>query len=206
MVAQISQIKIFVRFEKEEAWLESMSASGWHLVSANYGIYRFAGGQPEKRVYKIDCRNITKQADLVDYISLFFDSGWTSINPKKNVGNYYFYSLAVQPGKDIFSDKASRAGRYLRYAQLTGMSLIPMIPLYGALFATGVFKIGNWGYLTPGLWQMTGAEFITHFLFETPFVVLRAMGWMLPLLIAFACLIFIYRYYRVYRQELERKV
>lgn len=181
-----------------------MSASGWHLTSVSYGLYRFQSGQPENRVYKIDCRNITKQADLVDYVSLFTDSGWISISPKKNVGNYYFYSSADQPGKDIFSDKASRAGRYLRYAQFTGMSLIPIIPIYGALYATGALKMGSWGYLTPGLWQMTGFKFVRHFLFETPFVVMRAIGWMLPLLVFFACLIFSYRYYRIYRKELEK--
>ena len=204
MTSQIYQIKFFVRFEREEAWLEAMSASGWHLVSASYGLYKFHGGQPEKRIYKIDCRNITKQADLLDYISLFTDSGWTSVSPKKNVGNYYFSSLADQPGKDIFSDKASRAGRYLRYAQITGVSLIPLIPIYGALFATGALKMGSWGYLTPGLWQMTGLEFTRHFLFETPFVVLRAIGWMLPLLVVLTCLIFICCYYRIYRKELEK--
>lgn len=204
MTSQISLIQFFFRFEKEEAWLESMSASGWHLISASYGFYKFQSGQPEKRVYRIDCRNITKQIDLDDYISLFTDSGWTSVSAKKNVGNYYFYSLADQPGKDIFSDKASRAGRYLRYAQLTGISLIPMIPIYVALFSTGVFKMGSWGYLTPGLWQMTGFDFVRHFLFETPFVLLRAIGWMLPLLVVLACLIFIYRYYRIYQKELEK--
>ena len=206
MTPQVSMTKFFFRFEKEEAWLEAMSASGWYLISARYGFYKFQQGQQSKRVYRIDCRNITKQADLTDYISLFTDSGWISVNPTKNVGNYYFYSLADQPGKDIFSDKASRAGRYLRYAQLTGFSLVPMLPIYGALFATGVFKIGNWGYLTPGLWQMTGVEFVRHFLFETPFVLLRAIGWMLPLLVVLACLFFIYRYYRLYRQELEKEV
>ncbi len=204
MTAQISQIKFFFRFEKEEAWLEAMSASGWHLISASYGLYKFQDGKPEKRVYKIDCRNISKQADLVDYVSLFTDSGWTSISAKKNMGNYYFYSMADQPGKDIFSDKVSRAGRYLRYAQLTGMSLIPMIPIYVSLFATGALKMGSWGYLTPGLWQMTGSEFVTHFLFETPFVLLRAVGWVLPLLVVFTCLIFVYSYYRIYRKELEK--
>lgn len=204
MTAQVSQIKFFFRFEKEEAWLEAMSASGWHLISAGYGLYKFQAGKPEKRVYKIDCRNISKQADLVDYVSLFTDSGWTSISAKKNMGNYYFYSMADQPGKDIFSDKVSRAGRYLRYAQLTGMSLIPMIPIYVSLFATGALKMGSWGYLTPGLWQMTGSEFVTHFLFETPFVLLRAVGWVLPLLVVFTCLIFVYSYYRIYRKELGK--
>lgn len=203
MTSNVSLIKFFFRFEKEEAWLESMSASGWHLISASYGLYKFQQGQPENRVYRIDCRNITKQTDLLDFVSLFADSGWTSISPKKNVGNYYFYSLADQPGKDIFSDNVSRAGRYLRYAQLTGMSLIPMIPIYGALFATGALKTGSWGYLTPGLWQMTGLEFTRHFLFETPFVMLRAIGWMLPLLVVLVCLFFVYRYYRVYRKELD---
>jgi hypothetical protein len=204
MTSQITEIKWFVHFEKEEAWLETMSASGWHLISASFGLYKFQQGQPEKRIYKIDCRNITKHADLVDYVSLFTDSGWSSIAPKKNVGNYYFYSLVDQPGQDIFSDKASRAGRYLRYAQLTGISLIPIIPIYGALYATGVFKMGNWGYLTPGLWQMTGVKFITHFLFETPFVMLRAIGWVLPLLVVLAYFFFVFYYYSIYKKELDQ--
>lgn len=199
----ITEIKFFMDFEKEEAWLQGMSAAGWHLVDANYCVYKFKQGVPERRIYKIDCRYFKNQADLDDFITLFTDSGWVSVSPRRSAYNFYFYSTQGNPQTDIFSDGSSKARRYLRYAQYTAMSLIPIMPAYVVLYLNGSLSFKMAGYQTPGLWEMKGAEFVRRFLFETPFVLLRSFGSYLPIIILLFSLFFVWRYYRIYRQQLK---
>jgi hypothetical protein len=197
--------RFFGSFEKEEGWLEQMSLEGWHLAKVWGGVqYTFEKGQPEKRVYQIDFRKFSKEQDMVDYLTLFADSGWSPVNPRLSHTNFYFYTQQDGTPKDIFSDKASKAQRYLRYAQLTAYSvLITFLPYIG-LYATGVFRVGQLGYLTPGLWQMTGGEFWRHFLFETPFVMMRVGGGMLPALILLVSLAFYIKYTLAYKRSLAQ--
>jgi predicted signal transduction protein with EAL and GGDEF domain len=50
-----------------------------------------------------------------------------------------------------------------------------------------ILSPGEW-YLTPGLWEMEESLFLSAFLFETPFVILR-VG--LPLLLVVACVVMV---------------
>jgi len=197
MNTQMTQYKWFLSFEKEEAWLEEQSRQGRHLIRVSSGFkYVFAQGQPEERVYKIDFRYFTRQSDMDEYVTLFEDSGWHCVSPKKGSYNYYFFTTRKEGVEtDIFSDQASKAQRSLRYAQFSLMSFIPFLPIYLALYANGAIKFNELGYLTPGLWGMQGAQFWRHFLFETPFVVLRVAGGMSPLIIMLLFAFFCLRFY-----------
>ncbi|NMC53782.1 MAG: DUF2812 domain-containing protein [Chloroflexi bacterium] len=207
MNTQRTQYQLFLSFEKEEAWLEAQSRQGWHLVNVSSGLkYVFEQSQPEERVYKIDFRFFDRQEEMDEYVSLFEDSGWRCVSPKKSSYNYYFYTTRKEGAQtDIFSDQASRAQRYLRYAQYSMLSFIPFLPIYMALYANGAIKIQELGYLTPGLWQMQGVQFWRHFLFETPFVVLRVAGGLLPLIIVLLFTFFSLRYYFHHRKLLRQQ-
>lgn len=193
---------MFWNFEKEEVWLEQMSASGWGLKKVSLGFYTFEQTPPEKMVYKIDFRNFKNKSDLDDYVALFSDSGWTCVSPKKSANIFYFFAPKDCPEKGIFSDRTSKAQRYLRYAQYLSSSLIPLFPIYIVLYTSKIVQVKDLGYQTPGLWNMTGGEFIFHFLFETPFVVFRLIGGMLPIFILLVGLFFIGLYYRAYRKTI----
>jgi hypothetical protein len=190
----------FWKPEKEETWLEQKSQNGWHLKKiSSFGFYTFEKGQPEKRVYKIDYRNFTHARDREDYLAMFADSGWQPVMQKGVNYAFYFYSTQPTVRRDIFSDEVSRVQRNLRYVTLMFYSLFPaFIPLLVVYFSGNNYA-GNLGYQTPGLWQMTGAQFITHFLFETPFVLLRASIYALPLIPLLLAAFFILRYYWKYR-------
>lgn len=207
MNTQRTQYQLFLSFEKEEAWLEEQSRQGWHLVKASSGWkYVFEQGQPEERVYKIDFRFFKRQEEMGEYVTLFEDSGWHCVSPQKGSYNYYFYTTRKEGSQtDIFSDQASRAQRYLRYAQYSLLSFIPFLPIYTALYANGAIKIQELGYLTPGLWEMQGMQFWRHFLFETPFAVLRVAGGLLPLLIVLLFAFFSLRFYFHYRKLLRQQ-
>lgn len=69
--------------------------------------------------------------------------------------------------------------------------VISYLPIFVALVMTGSIDLNTFLhpellYFTPGLWEMEGVEFWGHFLFETPFALLR--GLFLPL----AILLFIF--------------
>ncbi len=184
------KFRIFFSIEKEEQWLETMSAQGWHLVSLPGFVYTFQKGTPEKRIYRIDYRTINKQDQLDDYLSLFEDSQWTCVNPKTGVYNYYFYTTATNQIADIFSDQYSKAQRFHRYANALFSSMFISIIPYFALYATGIIRFSEMGYLTPGLWEMQGNEFFRHFLFETPFVLFRVGCGLFPVFILLFVLYF----------------
>jgi hypothetical protein len=201
MAYQRKIFRFFLNFEKEEAWLEGMSAQGWQLKGvSSLGIYTFEQGEPEPRVYKIDFRQIKSKRDLDDYVALFADSGWTCVAPRTSVYNYYFYAPADSANREIFSDLPSKAQRNLRFATYMGYCLLISLLPYLSLYLSGTIKVGELGYQTPGLWSMQGSEFVFHFLFETPFVLLRGFGGLLPFVLLVACGFFIARSYREYRK------
>lgn len=192
--------KVFLSFKKEEEWLESMSAQGWHLMKTPGLVYVFSKGEPETRIYKIDFRTIRKQEDMEEYLAFFEESNWFCVEPKTGKYNYYFYTTTDNEVKDIFSDQLSQAQHLRRYANVLVQSLvIPTLPLF-IIFMTRTVKISEMGYLTPGLWEMKGLQFVWHFLFETPFVIMRVGGGLLPLWMILAALVFYIKSTRDYRK------
>lgn len=197
--------KIFFSFEKEEKWLEEMSSQGWHLVNPPGVGYRFEQGLPEDRIYKIDYRTLKNQDAVDEYVSLFEDSDWVCINPYPKKNNYYFYTQSENEMKHIFSDKVSKAQRYHRFANMLTYSIVvPILPLF-ALYVSGAIKFSEIGYLTPGLWEMQGFEFVRHFLFETPFVLMRLSCGLYPFLILLLVLIFRIKAERDYKKTLQQE-
>lgn len=195
--------KIYFSFEKEEKWLEEMSAEGWHLMKTPGVGYTFEQGQPEERIYKIDYRTLKNQDAVDEYVSLFDESDWICVNPQPKKNNYYFYTHKDNEINDIFSDKASKAQRYHRFANMLTYSIIvPILPFFG-LYVSGVIDFNEIGYLTPGLWQMQGFEFFRHFLFETPFVLMRVSCGLYPFFILLLVLVYRIKAYRDYKTVLN---
>ena len=206
MNTQFSTFKFFLSPEKEEAWLKTMAQSGWFLkkVSSFYS-YTFERGEPEDRIYKIDYRSLRNSSDREDYLSMFHDSGWQPVVPRDMNGAFYFHNSQSEASRDIFSDEVSRAERNLRYATLFAYSFFPaLLPLF-VLYLSGNVNFKEIGYLTPGLWEMTGPEFTFHFLFETPFVIMRAGAYFLPVLIVLFALTFYLRYLMLYRKAVRQQ-
>jgi hypothetical protein len=206
MDSQFTTFKFFTSPEKEEAWLDQMALRGWFLVKmTSFCTYTFKPGEPEKGAYKIDYHSFSRSRDREDYLALFMDSGWQPVMRREVNAAFYFYSSRADLRRDIFSDEVSRAQCNLRYASLSACSLIPaFLPLF-VVYLTGNYHLGPAAYLTPGLWEMTGREFVFHFLFETPFVLLRGGAFFLPLVPVSLALIFLLRYYLTYRKAVRQQ-
>ena len=117
----------------------------------------------------------------MEYRTLFEDSGWKHLSGTKFSGNQYFMQTADAVGTDIFSDEASRAARYRRlaYDMLSMMCIFfPFVIIsynQGTLGLDAIISPQEL-YLTPGLWELNGAEFWRAFLFETPFALMRGFS------------------------------
>lgn len=187
-----TRLRLFFNFEKEERWLAAMAGEGFELVKKNCcGLYRFRSTLPEDAVIRIDYRFFKGKNDLADYKLLFEDSGWKHLAGSRCSGTQYFRKKSGNADDEIFSDTASKAGRYQRLAAFSfslAAALLPVMTVvltlrqasYRAFLDPGLL------YQTPGLWEKTGADFWGAFLFETPFALLRG----LPLLIFPAMVIF----------------
>lgn len=174
------RLRVFLDFEKEEAWLQDMASRGWLLDGRGFG-YRFRRVAPGPVAVRVDARGYSlSRADFDDYRTLFADAGWQHLAGSRWGGAQYFASFAGDPDADIFSDSPSRAARYRRALVYRGWMLFPLLIIVFTLWSQGsLAPLTGDLYLTPGLWEKTGAAFVGAFLFETPFVLLRTGGFLL---------------------------
>jgi len=187
----MKKLKIFLSFEKEQKWLEKMAAKGWQLNKQRL-LYTFVSSKPSTANIKIDYRYFKNENDFLEYRTLFEDSGWKHLSGTKFSGNQYFMQTSDTGGTDIFSDESSKAARYQRLAY----GMLSMICIFfsfviisynqGTLGLDAITSPGEL-YLTPGLWELNGAEFWRAFLFETPFALMRGVSAIFGLLMFFGC-------------------
>lgn len=186
--------KLFVDFDKEESWLNDMAAEG-HLVRKAGPLYSFTPIAQGSAIVRIDYRPSMSAANFDDYESLFSDAGWQHLSGSRSSGNQYFASTGGDENDEIFSEAGSKAQRYRRAigvnVTLTMSFLVVLIIFWSsgnAVFAN-FFSPGEW-YLTPGLWEKQGWDFLGSFLLETPFVVIRLA---LPIVLIAGCLVMLGR-------------
>ncbi|MGJ9425913.1 DUF2812 domain-containing protein [Nesterenkonia halotolerans] len=185
----VKRLKFFANFDKEEAWLNQMAARGYLLTSAGL-FYRFGSMPPGSAVVRVDYRPTMNRSDFEDYLRLFEDSGWQHLSGSRNSGPQYFASFSEDPEAEIFSDKESKAQRYRRSVAAWGVVLLPLLTVVFALANQGAIGLSalaspkDW-YLTPGLWDMQGIDFLGSFILETPITLFRTGG---PFLLVGFCL------------------
>lgn len=181
----MKKLKFFLRFDREEKWLEHMADQGW-LLSRKSLFYYFQKVVPEARTIRIDYRQMKSAKDFLDYCTLFEDSGWKHVAGTRASGTQYFLKVKNDSTEDIFSDTLSRAGRYKRLSNVWLTCAVVLIPLSLSLEAGGwinpdtMLAPKEW-YLTPELWELEGISFWWAFLFETPFALMRGIGWLIPI-------------------------
>lgn len=183
----MKKFRCFFKFDKEEKWLESMANQGWLLTQKSF-LYTFQNITPCKKTIRIDFRYFKSEEDFADYCTLFEDSGWKHISGTKSSGTQYFLKIRSDNVEDIFSDTLTRAGRYKRLSYMWLFLAIMFIPLILSMRTGGwinfdtLFTPNEW-YLTPGLWELSGYHFWLSFIFETPFALMRGIGWMIPIVL-----------------------
>jgi hypothetical protein len=171
------KFKLFLDYSKEEKWLNEMARNGYQLDKVTVG-YHFKPSEPEDTCIRVDLRFFRNQADYINYITMFEDSGWKHIAGTRNTGVQYFKRLSAASDEDIFSDPESRAQRYIRSSRLWVYFAIFVLLGMAVMLSTGSVDLHalinpRLFYLTPGLWEKTGDSFWKAFWFETPFALFR---------------------------------
>jgi hypothetical protein len=201
----MKRFKFFLNYEKEEQWLSSMAAQGCHLKKVGFG-YNFDNAPPEQAVIRIDYRPFKTDRDYMDYCSLFEDSGWRHIAGTKCSGAQYFKKISGDSNENIFSDAVSRAGRYKRVSNMW----LSLFLVYFCVSIPGLQGFTSFDfldlktlYLTPGLWQMSGSDFWRHFLFETPFALMRGFAPLVLMLCVILFAVFHYKADKLYKSTIN---
>lgn len=196
------RFNFFLDYGKEEAWLNEMARSGYELVDVLVW-YTFRRCEPQDTLIRIDNRMFRSKTEFLNYCTLFEDSGWKHIAGSAYCGTQYFRRMTTASREDIFSDQFSRAERFKRLAQMwISLAFMMLGTLVGMAF-TGPVNLSavihpRLFYLTPGLWERSGAHFWSAFWFETPFALFRALPlYLLPILLILYlfCAFKSYRYY-----------
>lgn len=177
------KLKCFINYDKEEQWLNSMAIKGYQLKDVSFG-YKFHVKEPEDTIIRIDYRTFKNNKDFIDYCTLFEDSGWKHIAGTKSSGTQYFKKTNKSSEDDIFSDAASKAGKYKRVSDMWSTLAVCYFPIFLAMVNNKNIDINamlnpKLLYYTPGLWESTGLQFWRKFLFETPFALMRGFAWVL---------------------------
>jgi len=158
--------KLFLgwNYEKEEAWLNEMSAKGQQLVGVGLCRYEFEEGEPNEYTYRYELlQNPPPHPDGVEYIQFVEDTGAEHIGTME--GWAYFRKKTSEGEFSLFSDNASLAAYNLRMQRL--------------VFGIGMFQL-LMAFAIPAFltWITGGWHFIYSFLFAIlfGFAVLCAHG------------------------------
>jgi hypothetical protein len=205
----VIKYRYFLDFEKEEQWLNRMARQGYEFTGKNmFSGYSFRRSQPKETCIRIDYRTFKRPEDFQDYRQLFEDSGWRLIAGGQNSYTQYFARTGDGAEDEIFSDQASKAGRYKRLSNMWLTWAAVYFPIMVALLSSGAVDVQailnpKLLYYTPGLWEKTSWDFWRAFIFETPFALMRGFAWLIFLLYIALYLYFAARAYCKYRRGLQ---
>jgi hypothetical protein len=126
--------KLFVDYEKEEAWLNEKAASGLALVKYSWWKYTFEECEKGEYLYRLeDLEHSAKNAKGKAYLQSVADAGIELI--QNSQGWAYFRKKAADGPFDLFSDLESKITHYRRiqgvYVVMTFVELAVLIPQIG---------------------------------------------------------------------------
>lgn len=111
--------KIFYDFEKEENWLNQMSAKGLHLKAVGWCTYYFEKGKSGAYTYRLELlSNLPKHPESQEYINFIEDSGVEAV--ASYLKWVYFRKKAEDGPFEIFSDIDSKMRHYWKINTLFG--------------------------------------------------------------------------------------
>lgn len=136
--------KIFVNYEKEEAWLNKMAAQGFALENFVLGRYTFKRSQPGEYIYRLELlANRIRSPESVAYLEFMEDAGVEMVS---SYGPWvYFRKKSVDGPFELFSDKTSKLAHYRRI-----IYMLAPIALLNLLFSMRLFHGNHQHYFNLG--------------------------------------------------------
>ena len=114
--------RLFLDFEKEEKWLNEMSAKGLLFISYSFPRYLFEEGKPGEYTYRLELlKQFPSHAESKAYIKFMEENGVECVDTFMNWA--YFRKKTADGPFDIYTDRSSRIKHYKRIATLTGLGV-----------------------------------------------------------------------------------
>jgi hypothetical protein len=110
-------LKLILDYEKEERWLNEMSAKGLHFVAYAFPLHVFEEGKPGEYTYRIELlENHPSSAEGQAYIRFIEDAGIECVDT--HVTWAYFRKRTADGPFELYSDPTSKTRHYGRLATL----------------------------------------------------------------------------------------
>lgn len=137
--------KLFVDFEKEERWLNEMSAKGLQMSSYYFGQYVFEDGQPGEYTYRLELlESHPRSGEGMAYIRFMEDAGVECVDTFWRWA--YFRKKTADGPFDLFTDAQSKIRHYRRVATVSGLGAF----VNAGLVAYDVYLL----HVNPGMLMM----------------------------------------------------
>lgn len=112
--------KTFIDYEKEEKWLNSMSAKGFQLVHYSFLKYVFEEGKPGEYIYRIQLlENLPSHGESKAYIRFLEDLGVEMVGSQLRW--VYFRKKAADGPFELYSDLESKIRHYAQICIMLGI-------------------------------------------------------------------------------------
>lgn len=195
------KFRMFIDARMEEKWLNKMIQKGWICKNINtLGIYYFEKAENLQQVIRLDFQSFKSTEMYQQYIQLHEDYGWQYIGGSRWSSSQYWVK-STDGLDELFSDNASEKAYLQRLMRYYGSFTLLLILFSFSLFKNNIqYTSLKSAYFTPGLWDKEGIDFLSAFLFETPFALLRFSSPWFIIICGVACAIS----YLKHEKELEK--
>ncbi len=197
----MKKFRMFIDTRKEDKWLNKMIQKGWICIKVNtVGIYHFEKTEIFNQVIRLDSQSFKSTESYQQYIQLYEDYGWQHIGGSRWSPSQY-WAKSTDGLDELFSDTASEKAYLQRLMSYYSSFTLSLIFFTFVLFNNTIQYVNlKSAYFTPGLWDKEGINFLTAFLIETPFALLRFSVPWLMIIFSIVCAIAYLRY----KKELEK--
>lgn len=124
-------------YEKEERWLNELSAQGFHLVKGGAFRSEFERDETVRYAYGIDYQGglTKKNGKLDEYIELYRDMGWEYVSTTSGI--WHFFRRPWEPGETpkLYTDRDSLVEHYKKIQRVLTVVLFANLAI---LFANSV--------------------------------------------------------------------
>lgn len=136
--------KLYSHYEKEEKWLNAMSAKGLALTEYTWCRYVFEDCEPGEYIYRIELlENALSHPESKAYIAFMKESGIEHVS--SYIRWVYFRKKAFEGAFDIYTDIDSRIKHYTRIIRLWGIIGLANLSIGIANFHTAFIRLSEYG-------------------------------------------------------------
>lgn len=117
------KLKLFLSFQKERLWLESMAKDGWFLENITLGmIFTFKQGEPKNMMYEVDRFNLPKKPTLEEirhkefFMDMADELGWKEVAHDESLIYYFCKEYKEGDINELYNDEESRRQRGKKFS------------------------------------------------------------------------------------------